>query len=136
MLHDRINVSAGICPGQNETQLTDHTMNHICSVLLELICPNGQRSHVAIVDQLLAGATGIGIVKVSVGIHTILSIFEISVPQNIRYAVVLMSPAERYLCTVLILKGIRQNYALVRAFNIGFRGIAMKVAIGVFQFHT
>ena len=136
MLHDRINVRAGIRPGQNETQLTNHAVNHISSILYKVICPNGQCTHIAIIDQLLTGTTRVSVIEIAIGIYTICSIFEIGMPKNIRDTVVLMPPTERHFLAVLILKSIRHDHTLISACDISFRSIAMKVTIGVFQFHT
>ena len=136
MLHDRINVRAGIRPGQNETQLTNHAVNHISSILYKVVCPNGQCTHIAIIDQLLTGTTRVSVIEIAIGIYTICSIFEIGMPKNIRDTVVLMPPTERHFLAVLILKSIRHDHTLISACDISFRSIAMKVTIGVFQFHT
>ena len=136
MLHDRINVRTGICPGQNETQLTNHTVNHISSILYKVVCPNGQCTHIAIIDQFLTGTAGVSVIEIAIGIYTICSIFEIGMPKNTCDTVMLMPPTERHFLAVLILKGIRHDHTLVSACEIGFRGITMKVTIRVFQFHS
>ena len=136
MLHDRINIRTGIRPGQNETQLTNHAVNYISSILYKVVCPNGQCTYIAIIDQLLTGTTRVSVIEIAIGIYAICSIFEIGMPKNIRDTVVLMPPTERHFLAVLILKSIRHDHTLISACDIGFRSIAMKVTIRVFQFHT
>ena len=136
MLNDRINVGAGICTGKNETKFTNNTVNYISSVLYEVVRPNGQCANIAIIDKLFTGTTRISVIEITIGIDTICSIFEIGMPKNTRDTVVLMPPTERHFFSVLILKGIRHDHTLVSACDIGFRSIAMKVTIRVFQFHT
>ena len=111
-------------------------MNHIRSILYKVVCPNGQCTHIAIIDQLLTGTTRVSVIEIAIGIYAICSIFEIGMPKNIRDTVVLMPPTERYFLAVLILKSIRHDHTLISACDIGFRSIAMKVTIRVFQFHT
>ena len=136
MLNDRINVGAGICTGKNETKFTNNTVNYISSVLYKVVRPNGQCANIAIIDKLFTGTTRISVIEITIGIDTICSIFEIGMPKNTRDTVVLMPPTERHFFSVLILKGIRHDHTLVSACDIGFRSIAMKVTIRVFQFHT
>ena len=136
MLHDRINIRTGVRPGQNETQLTNHAVNHIRPILYKVVCPNGQCTHIAIIDQLLTGTTRVSVIEIAIGIYAICSIFEIGMPENIRDTVVLMPPTERHFRAVLIFKSIRHDHTLISACEIGFRSIAMKVTIRVFQFHT
>ena len=76
MTDDRINECTRVCTSQNEANFTNGPMNYISTVLLQLVCINGQRRNIAMFNQLLSILTSFCIIKGTVSVHAFFSILE------------------------------------------------------------
>ena len=76
MTDDGINECARVCTSQNEANFTNGPMNYISTVLLQLVCIDGQCRNIAMFNQPLSILTSFCIIKSAVSIHTFFSILE------------------------------------------------------------
>ena len=76
MTDDGINECARVCSSQNETNFTNGPMNDISTVLLQLVCIDGQRRNIAVFNQPLSILTSFCVIKGTVSVHAFFSILE------------------------------------------------------------
>ena len=76
MTDDGIYECSRVCTSQNEANFTNGPMNYISTVLLQLVCINGQRRNIAMFNQLLSILTSFCIIKGAVSVHAFFSILE------------------------------------------------------------
>ncbi len=136
VIHNRINIGSGICPGQNETHLTDNTMNHIFPHLLQLIRCNGQRNNVPVPNQLFSCLAGFRIIECTIGINPVVSVFQQCVSQNIILGIMLMVPNKAYSLAVLLFKSILTDNSSVGALQIISCGPATEIKFCHFEFSS
>ena len=105
---------AGIGPGEHEAHLTDHAVNDVRALLLELVCVDGQRRNVAMLDQFLGILPGRSGVERAVGVDTVAALLQIRMTQDVVRRIVHMLPYQRHGCPVAIAEGTRTNGTTVR----------------------
>ena len=85
-----------ICPADHQADLFDVPMNDILAVavkhLPQPIGINGERLHVAMLDDLPGLLAALGFVQETIGVHAVLAVFQNGVTQDVVNVIVLMVP--------------------------------------------
>src|SRR3954470_9429957 len=111
--HNVVDKCTGIGTGENQAQLTNETVKNLLGPLGELICINGQGLDVLMLHQLL-GVLALGrIVEESVRIHTVFTMLERRISEDIARLTMIVLPDERNSFFVLMLEGIWHNGSAV-----------------------
>ena len=99
---DLVDESAGIGTAQDQAQLTDDAVEDLLGLLLQPVRVDRERDDVSVLDQRL-GVLGLGgVVEVGVCVHTVLTLLENRMTQNVLGVVVGVLPDEGDRCLVLV----------------------------------
>ena len=100
----KIDERAGVCARHNQTDLADHTMNHIAVLLFQLVGIDGQGLYIPMLDQEFGRFAALGLVEGTVGIYAICPVFQQGMSQNVGGIVVLVVPYQRDHSSITILE--------------------------------
>ena len=134
MRKNGIDKRARIGTGENQTHLSDHTMNNIGTSLLQLIRIDRELGDVAMLELFLRHLPHGGRVDKTVGVHAFVTVLKQSVSDDIVGAVVLVIPNKRNRFTIAIGESVMTNDSTVRALNVVTSGPASKIRLSLLHF--
>ena len=111
----KVDKCAGVGAGHDQTDLADHPVNYIPVLLFKLIGIDGERLHIAMLNQQLGRLAALRVVEGTIGVHAVLPVFQQGMAQNIERVVVLMVPDQRDGGAVAVGKGVLSDNPAVTA---------------------
>ena len=93
-------------------------MHNVGSLLLELVCINGKRVNVSVLDQKLRSLTTFGLIELAIGVNAFVSVLENGMSKNLIRVSVLMIPDQRNFLTVVAFERILANDSSIGALQI------------------
>ena len=126
---DVVDKSPGVGGRENEAHLDNVAMNHIGPILRQSVRVDGHRVDVAVREEILDVLGSIGLVQITVGVDTIITVLKKGVTENIVRLVVRVLPDERDLTTVVVLEGVVSNNTAIGALQVVLRGVATEVVV-------
>ena len=126
---DVLDERAGVRSSQDQAHLTDVAMDHVRSVLPEMVGVDGQRRNIAVLDGLLGVLPTLGVIEEAVAIHAVLAILQDCVTKHVlrRRMVVLID--QRHLLTIAIGEGIVTDDATIGATKIVTGRVSAEVTL-------
>ena len=126
---DVLDERAGVRSGQDQAHLADVAMDHVRSILPEMVGVDGQRRNIAVFHGLLGVLSALGVIEEAVAIHAVLAILQDGVTKHVlrRRMVVLID--QRHLLTIAIGKGIMTDDATIGATKIVTGRVSAEVTL-------
>ena len=115
MRDNSVDISAWICSCKHQTNFTNRAVKNIGSILFELVRINRKRAYVSMLNKRSCCFSGFRIVQITIGVYTLVSVFQHSMPENIERIIVLVVPDQRNIKSIILLERIAHNNATVRA---------------------
>ena len=115
MRDNSVDISAWICSCKHQTNFTNRSVKHIGAILFELVRINRKRAYVSMLNKSSCCFSGFCIIQITIGVYTLVSVFQHSMPENIERIIVLMVPDQRNIKPIILLERIAHNNATVRA---------------------
>ena len=134
VFNNRVDECTGVCPSKYKTYFTNCSVNYIGSLLFKLVCINGQRRYVAMLNQKFSSSTRLGFIKGAICIYTFVTILQQSMSENFVGIVVLVIPNQRNRTTIIMFESISTNNSSVRALQIITSSPATKIKLRHFDF--
>ena len=78
-----INPSSGVGTSQDQTNLTNSTMNDVLCFLLKLIGIDGKGRNISVGDKSFGVLAFLGLIERAIAIHTIAAVLEKNMPENV-----------------------------------------------------
>ena len=118
-MHDhRIDIGAGVGIGVDQTNLTDHTVQHGLRLLLQLVGVDGQSVDVTVKHKLLGVDAAVRVVEIAFNAHTAVLAVQNTITKNgIRSGMVVV-PYDWNLCAILMGERILGDQAAVRTAHV------------------
>ena len=115
----------------NQTNLNDFSVHNVFIIFFQLISINRHRSYIAMFNEFLRRFSVFSIIKGTICINTIFSIFKNRMSQNITGFIMEMLPTYRNGFSITIGKRILSNGSSIRTLQIIFCGIATKIIVHI-----
>nr|DAV71456.1 MAG TPA: hypothetical protein [Caudoviricetes sp.] len=129
MTNHIINSRLWVSPSKDQRHFTDLTMKHIGSFLDYLISGNGQRHHIAMLNDATSSLTGIGIVQIAIRIDAIITVFQQCLTDHRKRTSMIMLEHQRNHGAILIGKCVFTNDSAIGAKNIVLCSVATEITL-------
>ena len=113
MAHDSIDICTWISTSQNQANFTDHSVNNVTTLLLELVGINRELIHISVLNQFSSHLSRLAVIECAIGVNAFRSILEQSMAKDIIDFGVLVIPDKRNLSAIIIDKCIFHDCSAV-----------------------
>ena len=134
MLNYGFNRCTRVCTSKHKAHLSNIAMNNIRHILFKLVCINGERHNVTMLNKHLTCLARFCVIKCTICINAFITILKKSVTKNLIWIIVAMIPNKRNSLTIIVLKSIFHDNSAIRAFKICFGSPPAKIEIFHFDF--
>ena len=134
MLNHGFDRCARVRTRKHQAHLSNIAMNNIRHILFKLVCINGERHNVAMLNKHLTCLSRFCVIKCTICINTFITILKKSVTKNLIWIIMAMIPNKRNSLTIIVLKSIFHDNSAIRAFEICFGSPSAKIEIFHFDF--